>query len=88
MAQNALELKIDDQFGLTLIPQEIRGSLGFVTGSTLALTEEKGSISSHTLAELYSSLYSIKGEMVYEVLHIREAQKMKARHINPYTVWI
>jgi len=45
----------------------------------LALTEEKGSISSHTLAELYSSLYSIKGEMVYEVLHIREAQKMKTR---------
>ncbi|MBP7282202.1 MAG: AbrB/MazE/SpoVT family DNA-binding domain-containing protein [Leptospiraceae bacterium] len=40
---NLQELKIDN-FGRVLIPQEIRGSLGLVTGSTLALTEEKGKI--------------------------------------------
>jgi AbrB family looped-hinge helix DNA binding protein len=60
---NLLELKIDN-FGRILIPQEIRGSLGLVTGSTLALTEEKGKITLSPVKKEESSLFKKKNNVL------------------------
>jgi AbrB family looped-hinge helix DNA binding protein len=60
---NRIELKID-QFGRILIPQEIRGSLGFIAGSTLALTEENGKITLSLLKKEEGSLFKKKNNVL------------------------
>ena len=60
---NRVELKID-QFGRILIPQEIRGSLGFIAGSTLALTEENGKITLSLLKKEEGSLFKKKNNVL------------------------
>jgi len=58
-----LQLKIDS-FGRVLIPQEIRGNLGLVSGSTLSLKEEGGKITLSPVPVEEHSLFKKKNQVL------------------------
>lgn len=58
-----IELKID-KFGRVLIPLEIRGKLGLITGSGLKLIEDKGQITLSPIRVEESSLFKKKNNIL------------------------